>query len=164
MGLKISIDDFGTGYSSLSHLKRFQIDAVKIDRSFVREVTTSPDDAAIAGAVVAMAHSLRLQVIARALRPWNSSSSCGRSTRTRSRATPQPARPADDFAHFLRSLEAARDSPSSRRLRSCLPPPWTRLPVALTLDFVRRCATIHLKLITLCAARGPATAAIAGSY
>lgn len=64
MGIKISVDDFGTGYSSLSYLKRFPVDAVKIDRSFVMHLTTNPDDAAIAGAVVAMAHSLKLKVCA----------------------------------------------------------------------------------------------------
>ncbi len=64
MGVRISIDDFGTGFSSLSYLKRFQADAVKIDHSFIRGVTMNPDDAAIAGAVIAMAHSLRLKVIA----------------------------------------------------------------------------------------------------
>lgn len=63
MDVRVSLDDFGTGYSSLSRLKRLPIDAVKIDRSFVSEITTSRDDAAIAGAVVAIAQSLGLTVI-----------------------------------------------------------------------------------------------------
>ncbi|MCX7115138.1 MAG: EAL domain-containing protein [Gammaproteobacteria bacterium] len=64
MGLKISIDDFGTGYSSLSYLKLFPIDIIKIDRSFVSHITTDPKDAAIVIAIIAMARSLRYQVIA----------------------------------------------------------------------------------------------------
>jgi EAL domain-containing protein (putative c-di-GMP-specific phosphodiesterase class I) len=64
MGVIVSIDDFGTGYSSMSYLRRFPIDKLKIDRSFISDMTSNSDAASIVKAIISLAHSLRLKVVA----------------------------------------------------------------------------------------------------
>ena len=64
LGVKIAIDDFGSGYSSLSYLRHFPIDRLKIDQAFIRDLTTSPDDAAIARAIIALGHNMNIRVVA----------------------------------------------------------------------------------------------------
>jgi diguanylate cyclase (GGDEF)-like protein len=64
LGIRLSLDDFGTGYSSLSYLRRFPIDVLKVDQSFIRDVTTNADDACITSSIISLAHGLQLSVIA----------------------------------------------------------------------------------------------------
>jgi EAL domain-containing protein (putative c-di-GMP-specific phosphodiesterase class I) len=63
-GVQVAVDDFGTGYSSLSYLRKFSIDALKIDQSFVRQITTVPDETTIVTAVISMGRNLKLRVVA----------------------------------------------------------------------------------------------------
>ena len=81
------MDDFGTGYSSLSYLKKFPIDVIKIDRSFIKDIPDSQDDMEITSAVIAMAHNLKLKVVAEAWRAPSNWPSSGATAATSARAT-----------------------------------------------------------------------------
>ncbi len=110
MGVRLSVDDFGTGYSALSYLKRFPFDVLKIDRSFVRDITRDRDNAALAKAIIAMAHGLDMQVIAEgvesaAQRDFLVDQQCDM---MQGYYFSRPL-PPDDFLQMLKDLEARHD-------------------------------------------------------
>jgi diguanylate cyclase (GGDEF)-like protein len=102
LGVTLSIDDFGTGYSSLSYLKRFSVDKLKIDQSFIRDLATDPDDAAITLAIIQMARSLNLKTIAEGVENADMLASLRKfqcdEVQGYHFARPMPA---DEFAHYL---------------------------------------------------------------
>jgi EAL domain-containing protein (putative c-di-GMP-specific phosphodiesterase class I) len=116
MGVSIALDDFGTGYSSLTYLKRFPVDAVKIDRSFVRDLERDANDAAIVSTVIVMAQNLRLNVIAEGVETE------GQLAFLRDRHCHEfqgylvsPPIPPEEFETFLRSPASALPSPTVLR-------------------------------------------------
>ncbi len=104
LGYKVLIDDFGTGYSSLAYLRRFPIDALKIDRSFVANMTENPDDASITGAIVSLARSLGIDVVAEGVETPEQLALLRRQGCTEVQGYLfKPPVPADDFVEWLQA-------------------------------------------------------------
>ena len=137
LGVKVAIDDFGTGHSSLSYLKRFSIDTLKIDRSFVREITTSEEDLAIATAVVALGHSLNLKVVAEGVETLQQAD-CLRAlgcTEIQGYLLSRP-QPADKLVKWLQNYRTTRKFLTSRHGRVAESGPMTLFELEDADDFV----------------------------
>jgi diguanylate cyclase (GGDEF)-like protein/PAS domain S-box-containing protein len=108
LGVKISIDDFGTGYSSLNYLHRFPIDILKIDKSFIRDMSVNPGDNAIVTAIISLAHNLNLQVIAEGVETMHQLISLYQKGNTLMQGDlMSPPLPADSFTRLLKKEDKA---------------------------------------------------------
>src|SRR5205085_2786582 len=124
MGVVVSVDDFGTGYSSMSYLRRFPIDKLKIDRGFIAELISRADDASIVEAIVSLAHSLHLKVVAEGVETEEQLALLKRLGCDQYQGFCfSPAVPAASFANLLRESQRKSNSsvdPASDRTHSKL--------------------------------------------